>query len=466
MVRKGQLAAIEGNAQTLLNNEVGYWRYDMDLTNLGMAGNFLFIIVILFAVLGAGLWISFGLALTGLLALIFLAGGMQVMMGSILYQSIDNFVLSAIPLFIFLAHFIMKSGLSKDMYEGVSKWTSILPGRLVQSNIIASAIFAAVCGSSSATAATIGTVAYHDQIARGYDPNTVIGTIAAGGTLGILIPPSLIMIVYGDFVGLSVGRLFLAGVIPGILVAIMFMIYVAIHNCFKSVGPPRERLNRDYFKSAWLGLKMVWPILLVIGAIMVGIYGGWMTPTEAAAFSSFVAMLIAVCKKKFSFSIVWESAAASLRTGCMILFITVGAMILGQGVSMIKLPSELTLWFAGLGLGKMQIWIGVIIFYIILGCLMEGISMMLLTLPVMYPLLVGVLGFDGVWFGIQLVILIECAQLTPPVGMNLFILQGITKKDIGAVSIASFPYFIILLLSLVLLTIYPEIILFLPNRMF
>ncbi|MFH1734424.1 MAG: TRAP transporter large permease subunit [bacterium] len=438
----------------------------MDLTSLSLMSKSLFICVMVFLVLGTGMWISLGLALTGLLVLIFLAGGMQGITASILYQSVDTFVLSAIPLFIFLAAFVMNSGLSNDMYKGISHWTSVLPGGLLQSNIMASAIFSAVCGSSSATSATIGTVAYKDQVERKYNSSLVVGSIAAGGTLGILIPPSTIMIIYGDFVGISVGRLFSAGIIPGIIIASLFMIYIMFYAMIRGVGPLRERLSWGYFRRVWLGFKLVWPILTIIGTIMGGIYSGLMTPTEAAAFSSFIAIIIAIAQKKFSFDLLWKSAITALRTACMILFITVGASFLGQGVSMIKLPSELSVWLVGLGMPKMSIWVGMILFYFVLGCLMEGVSMMLLTLPVTYPILVTSLGFDGVWFGIMLTILIEIAGVTPPVGLNLFILQGVTGLGIGEVSVASFPFFIIMLLALILFTIFPGIVTFIPNLIF
>ncbi len=427
---------------------------------LGMA----IVVVMLFTLLLSGLYVTFALAGTGIFALELLAHAGDVV-GAIVYNTF-TYALAAVPLFIFLGQIFLHGGLGTRLYRGVSQWTRIIPGGLTQSNILSCSIFAAISGSSVATAATIGTVAYPEQKKRGYSPSLVTASLAAGGTLGQLIPPSMVMIVYGSFVSVSVGHLFAGGVIPGVILASMFMTYIfftAVIN--PSSGPPRERLTRRYFLEAIIALKDIWPMLLVIVLIMGSIYTGIMTPTEAAAASAFVALILAATFGNLNFDILKKSALGAVRTTAYAQVILVGGKILAYGLALIKVPALLSEMVVEAGLSPMMIWLVLIILYLILGCFMDGLTMMILTLPVTFPLMVNTMGFDPVWFGIMLVMLGECALITPPVGINLYIIQGISGVDLMTIVKGVIPFVLIILVGVALFTFVPELVLFLPSLM-
>ena len=424
-------------------------------------------LVLVFIFLGSGVYIFAALAIVGVIGFEFFAhsGGI---ISAIIYNSICSYPFAAVPLFLFMGEIFLRSGLSGGLYSGVSKWSRVIPGGLTHSNIISCAFFAAVSGSSIATAATIGTVAYPEQTSRKYNDRMVTGSLAAGGTLGILIPPSINMIVYGAFVGESVGRLFAGGIVPGIILSLMFMGYIFLAFVRNpSLGPTREKVRlKRYLLDAVVSLKDIWPTLFLVILILGGIYGGIMTPTEAAGVSAFVAILLAAGFKKLNLSVVKESALSTLQTTSMIMLIVIGARILGQSVSMLKIPAHLCELVAASGLGSMWVWIIIIFLYLVLGCFMDGVSMMLLTLPVTYPLMIYTLGFDSVWFGVMLVILSECALITPPVGMNLYVINSIAKDtNMQEIIKGIVPFFILILVSLAILTLFPDLVLFLPSHM-
>jgi len=424
------------------------------------------LIVLLFSLLLGGFYVGLSLASVGVFGLeVF--GNMGKAVGATLFNSINAYVLAAIPFFIFMGNIVLKTGLSQRLYQGVSQWTRVIPGGLTHYNIVSSAIFAAVSGSSVATAATIGTVAYPEQTKRGYDASLVTGSLAAGGTLGILIPPSVNMIVYGAFVGASVGRLFAGGIIPGILLALLFMGFIASRAVLnKSLGPSPERINRRYFIEALIAFKDIWPMLLIIFVIMGGIYGGVMTATESAAISTVLALVLGFLVGKVNYTIVKDAALSALRTTAMILLIVVGAHLLGNAMSMLRIPATLARMVEAAGLGPLAVWGVVIALYLILGCVMDTLAMILVTLPITYPLIVTFAGFNPIWFGVQLVILCEVGLLTPPVGMNLFVIQGIAKGiKFETIIKGSMPFFLILLAGIALFTFVPDIILILPNYM-
>jgi len=422
--------------------------------------------VLLFGLLASGLYVGLSLSSVGVFGLEVL-GKMGKAVGATLYNSLDTYVLAAIPFFIFMGNIVLHTGLSRRLYQGVSQWTRIIPGGLTHSNIVSSAIFAAVSGSSVATAATIGTVAYPEQTKRGYDPALVTGSLAAGGTLGILIPPSVNMIVYGAFVGASVGRLFAGGIMPGLILALTFMGFISFRSLTnKSLAPPAEKLRWRYFPEAIIALKDIWPMLLIIVTIMGGIYGGVFTPTEAAAISTFLALILGVVAGKLNYTIVKDSALSALRTTSMILLIIVGAHLLGNALSMLRIPATLARMVESAGLEPLAVWGLIIVLYLILGCVMDTLAMILVTLPITFPLMCTFSGFDPIWFGVQLVILCEVGLLTPPVGMNLFVIQGIaTGTRVETIIKGSAPFFLILLGGLVIFTFAPDLILFLPTHM-
>lgn len=423
-------------------------------------------IVLVFILLGSGIYTGLALAGVGIIGLEFLRnlGGAT---GAVLYNSINTFVLTAVPMFLFLGQIVLHSGLSAKLYRGVSKWTRIIPGGLLHSNILACSIFAAVCGSSAATAGTIGIVAYSEQKDRAYSKRIIVGSLVAGGGLGILIPPSINMIVYGAFVGESIGRLFIAGILPGIILSLMFMVLIGFETSInKSLAPPRESPTRRYFMDAILAWKDVWPMFIIIVLIVGSIYGGIMTPTEAAAASVVLAIVVGSIFAKMNFAIIRTSAMEALKTTSMIFLLFIGASTLGTALGLLRIPAYLANLITVSGLGSMEVWFVVVIFYLILGCLMDTLAMMLITLSLTYPVMVRLCGFDPIWFGIQLVILCEIGMITPPVGLNLFVIHGIAK-DVGMNTIirGTLPFLVCYLLGLGLFTFFPDLVLFLPSSM-
>jgi len=426
------------------------------------------IVAILFLLLASGLYIGISLAGVGIIGFEFLANCGE-WVASTLYNSVNSFVLTAIPFFLFMGQIVLCSGLSARLYKGVSQWTRVFPGGLLHSNILSCSIFAAISGSSPATAATIGTVAYPELKKRGYSPSLTIGSLAAGGTLGILIPPSINMIVYGAFVGSSVGRLFIAGVVPGIILSFAFMAiiyFLCIKN--KSLAPIPEKIRlTSYLWDAVLALKDVWPFFLLIVLIIGSIYGGIMTATEAAAVSCFLSILLGILVGKLNLRILIDSALASLKVTGMVLLLFVGANLLGNALSALRIPAQLSKIVAATDLGSFEIWFLVVLLYLILGCFMDTLAMMLVTLPVTYPLIVTICGFDPIWFGIQLVLLCEIGMITPPVGLNFFVLQGIAPEvPQREILIGILPFLIILLIFVIFLTFFPQVALFLPTYIF
>jgi tripartite ATP-independent transporter DctM subunit len=384
----------------------------------------------------------------------------------IIYNTTASYLLACVPMFVFMGEIILQSGISQRLYEGVSKWTGIIPGSLVHTNIVSCALFAAVSGTSVASAITIGSIAYPEQKARGYNRGLVTGSIAAGGTLGILIPPSITLIIYGAFVNASIGQLFLGGVIPGIILALSFMVYIGIRSLITpSIAEPRKPLTRGYFRDAILAFKYVWPILVIMVTIMGGIYGGIFTPTEAAAVAVVEALILTAMFGRLNFQMIKRASLGALRISAMAIFIMIGARIMASALAFLQIPAQLASTLGGMSDSPLLIWLGVIILYLILGCLMDGLSLMLLTLPVTYPLVVNTLGFDPIWFGVLVTLLVECALVTPPVGMIVYIIHNICEgTGLGEVFIGVMPFFICMLLIIALLTFYPNLVLFLPNQ--
>jgi len=424
------------------------------------------LLVALFILLGSGLYVAFGLAGVGILGLELLADAGGII-GATMYNALSSYPLSAIPLFMIMGQIVLHGGLSDRLYHGVSQWTRIIPGGLTHSNILSCSLFAAVSGSSLATAATIGTVAYPAQTGRGYNASLVTGSLAAGGTLGILIPPSINMIVYGAFVGVSVGKLFIGGVIPGFGLAALFMTYILFAAVINpSLGPAPDKIRWRYFLEAVTAFKDIWPMLLIILTIIGGIYGGLMTPTEAAGISALIALVITAAYRRLNLNMLKKSAVAALRTSAMVLVLVMAAQVLGAAVSMLRIPAQLCEMVVEAELSRYVVWFAVVFIVIILGCFMDGLSIMLFTLPVLFPLLVTTLGFHPLVVGIFMVLQAECALITPPVGLNLYIIHGIAKgTDMMTVIKGAIPFFVLMLVMIVLITYLPEMVLFLPGMM-
>jgi len=426
------------------------------------------IVIILFGgviiLIGLRMWVGLALGAVGVAGLIYLVGAPQLI-GDILWHGISSYTLAAVPLFIFMGEIVLGGGFSKRLYTGVSRWTGTIPGGLTHSNILSSALFAAISGSSVATVATIGTIAYPEQKKRGYNTRIVTGSLTAGGVLGPMIPPSIGMILYGATCNVSVGKLFAGTAIPGIIMALMFMTYIYIRfRLDPSLGPKAEPISWSYFGKAIGAFKDVWPVLLLIGLIFGGIYGGFMTPTEAAAVSGFVAMCLAAAFGSLTFNIVKEASIKALRTSAMIFLIMASAKVLGFTMSMLMIPKQLCAMVEASGLPPLAIWGFLILVYLFLGCFMDGISMFFLTIPVVFPMMMN-LGYDPIWFGVILWKVLEVGLLTPPMGLNLYVCQGVTKAPFADIVRGSVAFFILIIVLVGLVTAFPQLATWLPSTM-
>ena len=423
------------------------------------------VVGLLLVLLLTGLWISFALGLAGIIVLL-LHGGPPALapLGYVSWNTVESFVLTSVPLFILMGELILRAGLSDNFYRSMGLWFHGLKGGLLQSNIVACAIFAAVSGSSVATAAAIGTVAIPEMSRRGYEPKILFGSLAAGGTLGILIPPSIPMIIYGAMVEQSVERLFIAGVLPGILMSLIFMAYIWVRVAFTpSLVPPAE--ERPTWGERIRSLAGVAPMLLLILLVLGSIWLGYATPTEAAAVGAAAATVLALASRRLSWRVFAESVTGTIRTTCMVLFIIVGAQILTYALVKTGASRALTASVVGLGLSKWILFAFVTVLYIFLGCIIDGVSMMVLTLPILYPIMVAA-GFDPIWFGIALVILIELGNVTPPVGLNMFVIHGLSGgRPIGEVIWGSLPFGVLMLAVLALIGIFPGLVSWLPSTL-
>lgn len=414
--------------------------------------------------LASGMWVSIALGIIGVTLLaVFVGGGSLIGIGWEQFNTVNNFTFIALPLFVFMGELIMHSDIGGRFYRAASSWTGFLPGGLLHTNIASCAVFSAVSGVSMATAATIGTVAFPEMEKQGYDRQLLLGSLAAGGTLGILIPPSVAMIIYGSFVGQSIGKLFMAGVFPGLIMASLFMLYIMV----VSLIHPHKTPARGKFsvKAVVSSAPDVIPILILIFFVLGTIYLGIATPSEAAALGALFALIICASYRRLTWKILIRAGLSAIQINCWLILIVIGAKIVGTGLAYLEVPSRLAETIFSLEVNRLFVLALVSLMYIILGCFMDGASMMLLTLPVVYPIMIS-LGFNGIWFGIVMVILIEIGQITPPVGVNLYVIYGITKKKyLNDIIRGVIPFLFIMVLMIVLLTAFPELALWLPDKM-
>jgi len=416
----------------------------------------------LFTLLAIGFHIAIALAIVGVAGL-FLYYGNTGLAGMVPFSILDSFILTAIPLFIFMGEILVKSGASEMIYRGASRLLAWLPGGLFHANIGSCAMFAAISGSSPATAATIGTVAIPALKKRGYDTNITLGSLAAGGTLGILIPPSLNMIIFGVVSEKSIGRLFAGGVIPGLILCGMFMTYIAIRVIRNSKLAPKEASFT--LKGVALSFVDLWPLFVLAIVVLGGIFGGFMTPTEAAAVGTVVSLIIAMVLRRFSWGILKSALASSVQTTAMVLFIVVGSVIMASFFSRAGIPHAVSQMIVESDISKWGVLFSIYAIYIFLGCFIDPASILLLTASTVLPIISG-LGFDLIWFGVVYVVTAEIGMITPPMGLNLFVIQGLSREDLWKVVIGSIPFFFLMLVCLALLTYFPNIILWLPNLIF
>lgn len=413
----------------------------------------------------SGNLIAVTLILFGVLIITFEFGANYTVLANGLWNLFNSFVLTALPMFIFLGELLTKTGISRRVYQSLAPLFGYLPGQLVQTNIGTCTLFSAVCGSSQATAAVVGAIAYDELSDQGYKPKWIAGSLAAGGTLGIMIPPSLALIIYGWWEDVSIGRLFVAGAVPGLMLATMFMLYIGIAAKMRPVDFPRREVVP--LRQAIRATIDIWPFIILVFSILGTLMIGLATPTEAAALGVAAAMLIALMYGKLTFSAVWEALKDTTLVMSTIGFIIVGATVLSQALALSGIPEEISRSVAESGLPPLLILLAVYLLYLVLGCLLAAIEMLLITLPFTFPVIIG-LGYDPVWFGIAVVMLIEIGMLTPPLGMNLFVILAISggRLNLSELAIACIPFWLILMAGLAIITAFPQIVLFLPNAVF
>jgi tripartite ATP-independent transporter DctM subunit len=422
------------------------------------------LIVALFALLGSGVWI--GIALAGVAWI-----GMELFssrpagdaMAVTIWGSASSWTLTALPLFVWMGEILFRTKLSEDMFKGLAPWLERVPGRLLHTNIIGCTIFAAVSGSSAATCATIGKMTLPELARRGYPESITVGTLAGAGTLGLLIPPSIIMIVYGVAANVSISHLFIAGIVPGLLLALLFSGYTAAWALVHPQQIPAA-LERTTIPQKLYASRHLLPVVLLIALVLGSIYAGIATATEAAAFGVVGALLISAVQGSLTRATFGASLMGATRLYCMIALILSGAAFLTLAMGYIGLPRHLAEWIGGLGLTRLELIVALMIFYIILGCFLDGISMVVLTMGVILPT-VEKAGIDLVWFGIFIVLVVEMAQITPPVGFNLFVLQGMTQRQITWIARQALPMFFLMIAATLLIYFVPQLVGYLPQQM-
>ena len=420
-------------------------------------------LLILFLLLGSGVWV--GLALLGVAYV-----GMELFttrpagdaMITTIWTSSSSWTLTALPLFIWMGEILTRTRLSEDMFKGLSPWMARLPGGLIHTNIVGCTIFAAVSGSSAATLTTVGKMSIPELRKRNYPENMIIGTLAGAATLGLMIPPSLILIVYGVSINESITKLFLAGVFPGLVLAIMFMTYVAansyISQKFNPTPEPILKFTQKISNSKFL-IPIICLILFVIGSM----YFGFATATEAAAFGVIGSLILASTQGSLSWKTFRESLLGATRTSAMIALILAGAAFLSLSMGFTGIPRNLANLIASYNLSTFELLLTLLVFYLILGCFLDGISSVVLTMAIVEPL-IREAGIDIIWFGIFIVVVVEMAQITPPIGFNLFILQGMTTYEMNVIARAAFPMFLIMVFMVFILIAFPELATWLPDN--
>ncbi len=423
-------------------------------------GIFLFV---LFLLLGSGVWV--GLALLGVAWVgmeLFTSRPAGDAMMTTIWSASSSWTLTALPLFIWMGEILFRTRLSEDMFRGLSPWMARLPGGLIHTNIVGCTVFAAVSGSSAATLTTIGKMSIPELRQRKYPETMVIGTLAGAATLGLMIPPSLALIVYGVTINESITKLFMAGVFPGLLLASMFMIYVAIASKVSSTFNPTPEPKMSFLEKI-ANSRFLVPVILLILLVIGSMYMGFATATEAAAFGVIGALILAAMQGSLNRNTFVESLMGAARTSAMIALILAGAAFLSLSMGFTGLPRALAEWISSLDLSRFELLMALLVFYIVIGCFLDGISSIVLTIAVVEPMIRGA-GIDIIRFGIFVVVVVEMAQITPPIGFNLFVLQGMTHHEMTYIVRAAIPMFLIMVLMVFILIFFPEIATWLPEN--
>jgi len=418
----------------------------------------------IFVLLGCGVWVGLTLIGTAWIGMeLFSSRPAGDAMALTIWGAASGWTLTALPLFLWMGEILFRTRLSQELFKGLAPWLESLPGRLVHTNVIGCGIFAAVSGSSAATCATIGKMALPELKKRGYPDDLVIGTLAGSGTLGLLVPPSIIMIVYGVATDVSISRLFIAGIFPSILLATLFMGYIAVWSLLNPDKVPKADAPTSFAQKICHSRHLI-PVLILIVSVLGAIYSGIATATEAAAVGVLGALLLSGLQG----SLTWETFKSGLfgatRLYCMIALILAGAQFLTLAMGYIGLPRALAEWIATLGLSQFGLIVALLVFFIALGCFLDGISMVVLTMGVLLPTVTAA-GIDLIWFGIFVVFVVEMAQITPPVGFNLFVLSGMTGREVSYVARVALPMFLLMIVAVLIIYIFPDIVTWLPRNM-
>jgi tripartite ATP-independent transporter DctM subunit len=425
----------------------------------------LLLLLVLFFLLAGGVWIAVGLLVTGYAGMLF-AGHPRPgdLLATTIWGESSSYTLAALPMFIWMGEILFRTRLSEEMFRGLAPWLNRIPGRLLHVNVLASGLFGSVSGSSAATCATVGKIALPELKKRGYDENISLGCLAGAGTLGILIPPSIMMVVYALAADVSIIQIFLAGFIPGLLVMVLYSGYIAIWSLANpDKSPPRE--PRMSFGEKLRESANLIPCLLLITFVFAVLITGWASATECAAWGVLGSLMIAAWQRSLTWQSFWQSIIGATRITCMIMLILAGAWFMSKSMALTQIPNALALWVDSLQLSPYALMAALLVMYILLGTALDGISMIVLTTAVVLPM-VQKAGFDLVWFGIFVILIVEMAEVTPPVGFNLFVLQTMSGKDSNTVAMAAIPFFFLLVLAAVIITIFPQIVMFLPQLAF
>ena len=419
----------------------------------------------LFSLLGIGMWIGLALLLVGILGMVlFTTAPTGLVMLTTIWGSSTSWTLTALPLFIWMGEILFRSRLSEDLFSGLAPWMSRIPGRLLHVNIIGCAVFAAVCGSSAATSAAVGKFSLPELKQQGYDEGLSIGTLAGSGTFGLMIPPSIMLIVYGVAAEVSIAKLFVAGALPGLVLVILFMGYVIIRAKLRPSEIPDDTYEHLPFVEKLKRSRLLIPLMVLIFCVIGSIYSGIATATEAAAVGVVGALVLAVISGGFTFSVFVDSLKGATITSCMITFILACAAFLANALGFTGLPAALANAIGSLELSPTALLVALTVFYVLLGCFLDGISIVVLTTSIIMPLIHSY-NIDLIWFGIYIVLVSEMGQITPPVGFNLFVLQSMTGRDLFSVARSTMPFFFLLVLALVIIAVFPQIATYLPARM-
>ena len=424
----------------------------------------IFFISVLLFFLGSGVWVAISMiGVSSIGMLIFTSRPVGDAMATTIWGTSSSWTLTALPLFVWMGEILFRTKLSENLFKGLAPWMSRLPGGLIHINVVGCALFAAISGSSAATVATVGKMSIPELRKRNYPEKLLLGSLAGSGTLGLLIPPSIILIIYGVTVQESIAKLFIAGIIPGIMIAIIFMLYVIIWSIINKKEMPTSNESFSFIEKI-KGSKQLLPVILLITAVIGSIYAGIATATEAASLGVVGALILSFFQKSLNKETFKLSLLGATKTSCMIAFILAGSSFLSLAMGFTGLPRNLAIWIQEMNLSPYTLIFVLTIFYIILGMFLDGISAVVLTMAIIEPM-IRQAGFDMIWFGVFLVVVVEMAQITPPVGFNLFVLQGMANKDMGFIARSAFPLFLLLILAVIIIVIFPEIALWLPDQM-